>query len=319
MLHIAFYSRNPRPGLVKPLRQMPQVRLYEPQSSADLIALAPKAQVFVINDPPPAEGLQIANALKQPGCAVRWVQILSAGVDGLMQHGVPAGIAVTSQGGALSAPVAEHAVGLLLGMSRQLFEIGVRSRAGQWNRVFNPPIAALEGGTVLIVGMGNIGREVAKRLRAFDMHIIGMSRKGAPDAAADEMVALSELHVALPKADGIVISIALTPETRNLFDAATLTACKRGALLVNVSRGEVVDQAALKAALDSGILGGAGIDVTSPEPLPAGDPLWHSPNLVVSPHIAAAGSTRASQRITQAVLDNLDRFVRGQALLHQVN
>ncbi len=319
MLHIALYLRNPRPGLVKTLRQMPQIQLHEAESAAELIALAPKAQVFVINDPPAAEGLKIANALKQPDSAVRWVQILSAGVDGLMQHGVPEGVAITSQGGALAAPVAEHAVGLLLGLSRQLFEIGVRTRAGQWNRVFNPSIKAMEGGTVLIVGLGHIGREVARRLRAFDMHIIGVSRKGGPDAAADEMAALSELRSALPRADAIVICLALAPETRNLFDAAAFASCKRGALLVNVSRGEVVDQAALKAALESGLLGGAGIDVTFPEPLPAGDPLWQAPNLVVSPHTAGAGSARASQRVSQVMLDNLERFARGQALLHKVN
>ena len=141
-----------------------------------------------------------------------------------------------------------------------------------------------------IVGYGQIGREIALRARPFGIRTIAVSRTRKSDDLLDESYTLSELDQALARADIVMLTIALTPETRHLFDRRRLAACKPGVVLINVARGGLVDQQALAAALASGQVGGAGLDVVDPEPLPASDPLWAAPNLIISPHFAGGGS-----------------------------
>jgi phosphoglycerate dehydrogenase-like enzyme len=315
---IAIYTRVARAGVVARLKRLSDYEVVEPATLQDLVSAVGRVQALVIADPVGPEGAAIASALRAADCPVRWVQITSAGVDGLLKHEIPEHIVVTVQGGGFSVPVAEHAVALLLGLGRQLFEIGRRSQAGTWNRVFDPPLVSLEAMTVVIVGMGHIGREVARRLRSFGTRIVGVTRSGNDEPLAHEVAPMAELAKHLGQADAVVVTVALAPATRGLFDAAMFEACKPGVLFVNVSRGEIVDQVALKGALDSGHLAGAALDVTSPEPLPADHALWHARNVNISPHIAGAGSAPALARIADVVEDNAKRFLQGQALLHRV-
>jgi phosphoglycerate dehydrogenase-like enzyme len=314
---IAILARFGRVPILAALKAMDDVEVLEAETVDQLVSFIPKASVLAMTDPSAADGARIAAALRAPDNKVAWIQALSAGFDGLMRHDLPPSLAITAQGGAVGPPVAEHAIGMLLGLSRGLFEIGIRSRAQDWDRVLDPPIAALEGRTAAIIGFGNIGREVARRLRAFDMRIVAVSRGAPEDGLADDHMPLSDLHAALAQADTVIVTIALADGTRHLFDTAAFAACKPGALLINVARGEIVDQAALKEALDSGRLGGAAIDVTTPEPLPADDPLWQAPRLIVSPHTAGAGSPLAAKRIAGLLTENLRRFGAGEALLHR--
>jgi phosphoglycerate dehydrogenase-like enzyme len=130
---------------------------------------------------------------------------------------------------------------------------------------------------------------------------------------------LSELDNVLARADIVMLTIALTPETRHLFDAQRLRACKPGVVLINMARGGLVDQQALAANLASGHVGAAGLDVVDPEPLPADDPLWSAPNLIISPHFAGGGSLPSQARLAGSAADNLKRFIKGEQLQHLVN
>ena len=150
------------------------------------------------------------------------------------------------------------------------------------------------------------------------MHTVGFSRRAAADAALDESLPLNPLHAALARADAVVVAIALTDGTRRLMNGPALAACKRGALIVNIARGGIIDQPALIEALESGQIGAAGLDVTNPEPMPADDPLWHAPNVLIAPHFGGSGSAASIKRLARGVTDNLTRLTTGQALLHIV-
>jgi phosphoglycerate dehydrogenase-like enzyme len=177
----------------------------------------------------------------------------------------------------------------------------------------------LEGGTLAIVGYGHIGRELARRARAFGMRIVTVTRSPRADEFVDDALPLDALHTALAQADAIVLAIALTPETTHLMGDAEFARCKPGALLVNVARGPVIDQGALVRALHDGRLGGAGVDVSDPEPLPQDDPLWSAPNVLISPHFAGSGSPRSVERIAEGVAGNLRHLISGEPLEHVVS
>jgi len=171
----------------------------------------------------------------------------------------------------------------------------------------------------VIVGYGHIGRELARRAKAFDMRVVTVSRSPRREDHVDEALPLSALHAALAQADAVVVAIALTPETTHLLGEREFAACKPGALLVNVARGPVLDQPALVRALHSGRIGAAGVDVSDPEPLPADDPLWNAPNALISPHFAGSGSPRSVQRLADGVASNLRRLMAGRELEHVVS
>jgi phosphoglycerate dehydrogenase-like enzyme len=172
--------------------------------------------------------------------------------------------------------------------------------------------------TIVVVGLGPIGREIARILRAFGARVIGVTRRGLPDPSADEVVAAGALRDVLPRADAIVIAAPLDESTRNLIDARALAACRKTAVLVNVARGGIVEPRALETALRSFAIAGAGLDVTDPEPLPPNDPLWDAPNLIVSPHCAGASGAASGERLADLVCANLARFMRGEKLQHVV-
>ncbi len=317
-LRVAFGGRIAREEVRNRLSTMPEIAFTEAGDLTEIAPLVDCNDVLVISDPRGAEGKVLGEALRGPNNAVRWIQCVSAGVDGIVSQGIPSSIVITNQGGAVAPTVAEHAMALLLGMARQIGPTYERSKRGTWDPKFTPPIMALEGRTLAVVGFGNIGRNVARRAKAFDMQILGLARAPQDEPFADEMHPLTELHAVLARADAIVLCVASVPETHYLMNAAAFAACKKGALFINVTRGDTVDSAALRAALENGQLGGAAIDVTEPEPLPDGDPLWTTPNLLISPHVAGAGGTRTGSRIVATVVENLGRYLRNEPLLHRI-
>jgi phosphoglycerate dehydrogenase-like enzyme len=252
---------------------------------------------------------------------VKWLHFISAGREGYEELGWPPGITVSYAGGGVSPAVAEHAMALVLGMGRRVPDMvtTIMARKAFDRTLIAPKARSLEGATLVIVGYGHIGRELARRAKPFGVRIVSVARTPRPDDLVDEALPLSQLHAALAQADVVVVAIALMPETTNLLGEAEFAACKKGALLVNVARGPVIDQVALKRALESGHLGGAGLDVTEPEPLPADDPLWNTPNLIISPHFAGSGSAHSVRRIAEGVTDNLRRLIAGQPLEHVVS
>ncbi len=261
---------------------------------------------------------EVAEILRKHAPDLRWIQLTSAGYDGIENHGVPDGVMVSNNGGALGAPVAEHALTLLLALARRLPEFWQNQSRRLWNRKTETPVASLEGRTIAVVGFGSIGREVALRAKAFGMRVLGVRRTPTSDALADEMFAMDDMEHALAQADAVVISLPLNDETSNIFNSRTLAACKSGAWVVNVGRGGLIDTQALVDALHSGHIGGAGLDVTEPEPLPTDHPLWTAPNVLITPHVAGSGSEASYQRVADTIEANIRRFLDGEPPQHQV-
>ena len=315
---ILLATRVARPPVEKALRQFDDVELTVCDELADVPARVGNADVLVLSDPRGEDGRRIAAALKAPGHPVRWIQILTAGHEGLTAHGVPDAIVVTNQGGAVAPAVADHGMMMLLAMARRTADIVARSARHEWSKDFTPPLISLEGRTLAIVGYGHIGRQLARRAAGFDLRIVGIARSPIDDPLVAEAAPMSALRETLGSADFVALCVASSAATRHLFDARAFEAMKPGACFINLTRGETVDQVALKQALTSGRLAGAFIDVTEPEPLPPDDPLWEAPNLIISPHTAGAGGTRTGARISEVVTRNLRLFLAGEPLAHRI-
>lgn len=247
------------------------------------------------------------------------VQSVSAGMN---QYDVAkfkaAGVRLASAQGVNARAVSEHAMSLILSLTRQLHLARDNQHKKFWRGMIGDPAARedeLQGKTMLVVGIGGIGGRLAQLGKAFDMKVIATRRdptKGA--GGADEVHADSDLPKVLPRADFVVLTCPITPETTGLMNAAAFAAMKPGAKLINVARGAVVDEAALIAALQSGRLVAAGIDVTVEEPLPASSPLWSMPNVVLTPH--TAGETAAyEENVIDILVENIERLERGEQRL----
>jgi phosphoglycerate dehydrogenase-like enzyme len=283
-----------------------------------VLAALPGAEALVLFDAPVAEARQIVQALAAPGNTVRWMHFISAGREGFEAVGLPRGIVVSYAAGAVAATVAEHAMALMLALGRRIPEIAAQTGERRWDRAAAARATSLEGQTLAIVGLGHVGAELARRARAFGMRVVAVTRSAKPSPDVDAVAGLDALYRVLGEADVVAVAIALTGETHHLIDAAALAACRRGATIVNIARGGVIDQAALGDALRSGRIGAAGLDVTDPEPLPADDPLWACPNVLISPHFAGAGSRASVERLAASVVDNLERLRAGTPLAHTV-
>lgn len=307
--------------IIAALSAVEGVELEVTGSLAETLAALPGARGLVLVHGPQEEAKQVFAVLRTAGNTVRWMHFISAGREGYEELGWPPGIVVTYAGGGVAPAVAEHAMALVLALGRRVPDmVQVVMPRHAWERTLLAPRArSLEGGTLVIVGYGHIGRELAKRAKAFDMRIVTVARTPRAEANVDEALPLSALRAALGQADVVAVTIALTPETTHLLGEAEFAACKKGALIVNVARGPVIDQRALVHALHSGQVGGAGLDVSDPEPLPADDPLWDAPNVLLSPHFAGSGSPRSVQRLAQGAADNLRRLIAGQPLEHVVS
>lgn len=260
----------------------------------------------------------VAALVRERAARLRWIQLTTAGYDGVTFHGVPDTIAVTNAGHSHAPMVAEHALTLLTALTRRLHSFAARQAVHAFDRAVPLPPTTLEDATVAVLGFGGIGREIALRLRAFRSRVIAVARTPRHDDLADRVVGAEGLLGALAESDALVVACALTPQTRGMIDAAALMALRPGGLLVNIARGGIVDTDALMAALRGGHLAGAGLDVTDPEPPPADHPLWTCPNVIITPHISGVGSAAVRRRIADVVRENVGRFQADQPLVHRV-
>jgi D-3-phosphoglycerate dehydrogenase len=233
---------------------------------------------------------------------VRWVQLPSAGVE-LWLAKTDRERLWTSAAGAYGLPVAEHALALMLAGTRRLADC---ARAQTWTA---PPARPLDGSTVAIVGAGGIGRALMALLEPLDVEVLAVTRRGR-----DGTLPASRLPEVLPSAHHVVVAAPATPDTRHVIGAAELDAMREDAWLVNVARGSLVDTDALVAALAAGSIAGAALDVTDPEPLPDGHPLWSEPRALITPHIANPPAT-LRRYLAAHVGENVGRFARGDDLL----
>jgi phosphoglycerate dehydrogenase-like enzyme len=315
-MRIVYWARLglARAAIVERLQAVPGVTLLVAESLDAALAALPGASALVLYDAPSAEARRMVQALSEPGCTVRWMHFVSAGREGFEAAGLPPRPAISYAAGAVAPTVAEHAFALLLALGRRVPEMVQQGLQARWDRGLAAHARSLEGGTMGIVGTGHIGLQIARRARAFGMHTVGLSRRAAPAAELDESLPLSMLMDVLPRCDVLMLAVASSADTRRLIGRDALSALKRGALLVNIARGALVDTAALCDALQSGQLGGAGLDVTDPEPLPAEHALWSCPNVLISPHFGGGGSAASVARLADGVRDNLLAFMAGRAL-----
>jgi phosphoglycerate dehydrogenase-like enzyme len=253
---------------------------------------------------------------------VVWVQVFSAGVDRCAPlEAVQSGRVILTNMQKMSSPVlAEHAITMVMSLSRGLVAHGKLMETGKWRRrgPETERIQSVSGKTLLVVGLGGIGTEVAKRGAALGMRVVGTRRSSREGPSFVDYVGLSdELFELAGQADYIVNALPLTPETRGLFDAAFFDAAKDGAYFVSIGRGASTVTDDLIAALESGAIAGAGLDVTDPEPLPEDHPLWRMQNVIITPHIGGAGGSR--DRHLVLLRENLRRFIAGDALYNVVD
>ncbi|MDX1499383.1 MAG: D-2-hydroxyacid dehydrogenase [Woeseiaceae bacterium] len=259
-----------------------------------------------------------------PAAAPRlvWTQRYSAGVESCFESaGIRDGDIVLTNMQKMDSPViAEHVIAMVLALSRGIVPYAKSMESGEWLDDGNivRGMDSIAGKTLLVAGLGGIGTEVARRAAALDMRVTATRRSAreGPDfvayvGLADELPALAR------EADFIVNALPLTPETEGLFDAAFFAGVKPGAYFINVGRGGSVVTDELYAALRSGRLAGAGLDVTEPEPLPGTHPLWQHPDVIITPHVASEGSNWA--RKETLLLENVRRFLAGEALYNVVD
>jgi phosphoglycerate dehydrogenase-like enzyme len=260
---------------------------------------------------------ELGDALRKGGGAsLRWIHFVTSGIERGTAMGLPAKAIVSNAAGVRAPTVAEHAVTLLLALVRQLPALRSTQADHSWARVeMGPRLASLQGMTVCIVGLGSIGREIARKLKAFDAQLIGVSRTPANDGDIQPVFLRQRIGEAFGISDAVVIATTAEASSHRMIGTAEFAAIKPGAYFVNIARGEIVDEAALIAALRDERLAGAGLDVTEVEPLPPESPLWDMPNVIMTPHIAGAGAKDYEQQ--KALFgENLARFLARKPLLN---
>ncbi len=277
----------------------------------DARTAAAQAEVMLTDSAPLAENAP----------ALRWLCTPSAGVNQFMESAVflSGRAALTNSSGAYGVTIAEHIIMVSLEMLRRQpdYREIVRNRA--WRR--NLPIRSLLGSRVSLLGTGDIGSEAARRLRAFSPACItGISRSGTDRKKLfDRTLPADQMNTVLPETDLLILSLPGTPETRHMLSAERLSLLPDGALVVNVGRGAVIDQAALEAELRAGRLMAA-LDVFEQEPLPQDDPLWTCPNLLITPHCSGNMTLPYTvERIVCLFLEDFENYCRGRPLLRSVD
>lgn len=268
---------------------------------------------------------------------LRWVQTIYAGVDTLLGHPLfeQRDVILTTASGIHAVTMAEYALGMMLAFAHHIPTMIARQVAHDWPKdrfeLYEP--RPLRDSTVGIVGYGSIGREVARLARAFGMHVLATKRDvmqpadrtqyvepgtGDPEGTLVHRLYPSQaLKSMLRECDYVVVLVPKTPETENLLDAEAIATMKPGSVLINLSRGGIVDEEAVLKALKAGSLAGAAFDVFETEPLPEDSPLWDAPNLIISPHIAGS-MPRYLEKATDVFVENLERYLAHRELLNVV-
>ncbi|MCG3122091.1 MAG: Glyoxylate/hydroxypyruvate reductase B [Phycisphaerales bacterium] len=269
------------------------------------------------------DGRLVSPDLLEKAGKLVWVHSPSAGVERLVTIpgiGDRASLVVTNARGVHGPAIADHAMAMLLYLTRQIGHYEAAMEKEQWERS-EPPVrpVTLQGKTMLVVGIGGIGEEIGRRAHGFGMRVLATRRSDSPAPDFVERVGKpEELRSMVKEADVVAICVPLTTETEHLFDAGMFEAMKRGSYVINIARGKVIDTQALMAALKDGRVAGAALDVTDPEPLPPGHALWKMPNVIITPHVAADGEL-TDQRWWALYKENMRRFGAGEPLLNCVD
>lgn len=298
------------------LRQrLPEARVFQEVSAHALGARVADVDVLVISG-------AWRDSLLAPARRLRWIQSIGVGYDQFpLEELKRRGIRLANAAGVNAQAVSEHAMALILALTRRLPEACDHQRRKLWRPMISEAgkrERELFGKTLGIVGLGAIGNRMATFAKAFGMRVIGTkANPSLYQGPADEVLGPHALGYLLGEADVVVLCCPLTTGTHHLIDASSLRQMRPSAYLVNVARGPVVDEGALIAALRTGQIAGAGVDVTEEEPLPVESPLWSLPNVLLTPH-SGGETSRYEQRLSDIIVENVGRWRRGEPLMNQV-
>ncbi len=298
------------------------VHITNPNSNADVVAVVADSpedsarRQAVLKEVADADAIigapsrEVINTAKK----LSWLQATSAGVEPYLIPEVIDSDIVMTNAKTLSAPaIADHGFGMLLALTRKLNHFIAARPTEQWDRR-NFELQELDGKTAVVIGAGGIGSQVARRAKAFGMAVIGVDPKEFPPRLSfDRMVYPDRLDQVIPEADVVFLCVPHTKESEKMYGPSQFERMKRGSYFIALSRGKIYDLAALVKALDSKHLAGAGVDVTDPEPLPKGHPLWKFDNVIITPHVATQGEGGTRRRI-ELYKENIARFGAGEQL-----
>ncbi len=249
---------------------------------------------------------------------LKWIQSTSAGIgQSVKRYGYDStGWIFTTASGVHARPLTEFCLMAMLMFVKNYPLMDAQKRSHQWQRFNN---TELSGMTVGIIGLGRIGRDLAQVCKFFGMRVLACRRTlGDTPPTVDQLVSPDQLDALLPQVDFLVLCTPHTPDTDGLISAQRIRLLKQSAVLINIARGAIVDQGELTRALSDGHLGGAALDVTDPEPLPADDPLWDLPNVIISHHSASTADTE-NGKLTDLFIRNLHHYLNGEPLENQLD
>lgn len=254
---------------------------------------------------------------------LKWIHCNHAGLTRSARPEVfENGLVVTGSAGRSGEALAEHVMMFMLLLCSRYPDFYEAQKRHEWRRVPEMMnLRALYGRTIGILGMGHTGKALARRAKAFEMRVLGYRRRDLPAPEGVEQMYCSErgegIEEILEQADILALVINLSDATHHMIGADQIARMKRTAIIVNLSRGGVIDQAALIDALNEGRLAGAGLDVTDPEPLPADHPLWDTPNVLITPHFTAALPDKVGRSL-DIIVDNIQRYRSGEPMRNRV-
>jgi phosphoglycerate dehydrogenase-like enzyme len=316
-IRAVYQTQFTKDDILARLAQHPGLELSVARNAAELRPVIAEAELLIANNRVYDE--ECGRLVLALGKGLRWIQFWTAGIERGIRFGMPRGIPVCAASGVKGPTVAEHAMLLLLASFRRFRDIEQARAKRAWIRdQMHDTARTLEGATLVIVGFGAIGQEIARKAKAFNMRVITVSRKGNAGPTVDRAVSRDRLHDVLPEADAVALCLPVEPDTIGLLGEPEFACMKRDALIINVGRGELIDEDALIRALRDGRIGGAALDVTTVEPLPPESPLWTFDNVLISPHCAGTGNDGA-ERFLALFEENLRRYHADERLLGAVN
>ncbi len=311
----------------KVLANLPPDMVKELAVSAPNVRIVPATGSTVateIEDADAMVGITLTPELLRRAKKLQWLHISSAGVEahgrqvGIFPALAESNIVVTNAKNVYGPQIADHAFAFLLALTRKLNVTIPRQNLEEWP-AGREGMFELNGKTAVIIGVGGIGSQIAQRAFGFGMKTIGVDIRDIPVSNVIQRVVPPDmLDSVLPLADVVFVSVPHTPKSEGMMGAREFDLMKQGSYFIAMSRGKIFDHQALVKALDSKRLAGAGLDVTDPEPLPKGHPLWKFPNVIITPHVSG-GSDQLEARLTSLVKENIRRFGAGLPLLNVVN
>ncbi len=276
----------------------------------DILDEALKTADAMINNSPPKE------RLRQRAPRLKWIQTTGAGIDGLVPlDWLPADVALTNNTGAHGDKAEDSCIMAISLLNARLPQLIAHQRAHRWEPVYTTPVA---GKTVVVIGFGDLGQGAGRAAKKLGARVIAVTRSGKAGKPADAVYRASRIDAVLPKADFVVVTTPLTPQTRNLLSRERLGLLKPEAGVINIGRSPVIDYDALREKLAKGELAGAVLDVFQPEPLPPDSPFWDTPNLIALPHVSC-DDPRYVEQLFDFWFENLERLLAGKKLVNVVD